>query len=204
MGKLTYTKKIGIIFIFEVDNFLSFGLSELLNQLEMTWVRVKSIESINMMLNMDYHAILLPLTSKLKSHEQRELNKIILDNSSVQVLFFFHDENKSSFNFINYSAASFVSVTLPLDFYEDVIYAISNGYRIIDERFKIVLGNEDKVIKLSAREEAVLNMIKDGESVDSMSKKLNISERTIRTYKRRFLIKLGAKTTRDLVKPCQC
>ncbi|WP_449547331.1 helix-turn-helix domain-containing protein [Lelliottia amnigena] len=192
-----------IIIIYNENYYLSCGFSELLKRVGISYAKVVNIEDICLVLDVRYQAILLPLTMELKKREMEELKKIMINKPEVSILFFCHGREHAQYDLINRNV-SFISSVVPLGILEDVIFAMSNGYNIIDTRVKNSLCFDGGGIKLSARESTILNMIYNGESVGSMSIKLNIAERTIRTYKRRFLVKLGAKTMRDLLNPCQC
>jgi DNA-binding CsgD family transcriptional regulator len=53
---------------------------------------------------------------------------------------------------------------------------------------------------LSSRERAVLRLIGAGRTVKEIAARLALSEKTISTYRNRILIKLGLKSTADLVR----
>lgn len=58
---------------------------------------------------------------------------------------------------------------------------------------------KDKPIKLSQREIEVLKLLSSGKSNKEISEELEISDKTVSTYKLRLLNKIGAKSVVDLV-----
>jgi len=59
---------------------------------------------------------------------------------------------------------------------------------------------EDPMGKLSSREKEVLKMVSQGKSSKEIGSILNISESTVKTYRKRFMDKLELKNIPDLVK----
>ena len=61
------------------------------------------------------------------------------------------------------------------------------------------IGEEKKRPKLSPREREVLKLIAEGKSRKEIGKRLNISVRTLDTHRTNSLLKLGSKSTAELV-----
>lgn len=78
------------------------------------------------------------------------------------------------------------------------INKVINGEQIFSEK---ILSNNKKLkpIKLSKREIEVLKLLSKGKSNKDISEELEISDKTVSTYKLRLLNKIGAKSVVDLV-----
>jgi DNA-binding NarL/FixJ family response regulator len=61
------------------------------------------------------------------------------------------------------------------------------------------IGEEKERPKLSPREREVLKLIAEGKSRKEIGKRLNISVRTLDTHRTNILLKLGCKSTAELV-----
>lgn len=57
-----------------------------------------------------------------------------------------------------------------------------------------------EIVKLSSRERFILNYLGQGLSNKSIASQLSISEKTVSTYKRRAMKKLGLRTSLDIIK----
>ena len=78
------------------------------------------------------------------------------------------------------------------------INRVMGGEQIFSD--KILNNNKkDKPIKLSKREIEVLKLLSQGKSNKDISEELEISDKTVSTYKLRLLNKVGAKSVVDLV-----
>ncbi|MGD8234007.1 response regulator [Vibrio sp. TRT 1302] len=76
----------------------------------------------------------------------------------------------------------------------DAINAVLNGYTF----FRSHQGR--MVVKLSNQESTVLRLLLEGHTNKSVARKMDISEKTVSTYKRRVLDKYGVKSVFNLVK----
>jgi DNA-binding NarL/FixJ family response regulator len=71
------------------------------------------------------------------------------------------------------------------------------------ERLATALGPEDKRLPhetLSDRELQVMCLLADGRSAKDIATKLSLSPKTISTYRSRILVKLGIKTTAEIIR----
>jgi DNA-binding NarL/FixJ family response regulator len=71
------------------------------------------------------------------------------------------------------------------------------------ERLATALGPEDKRLPhetLSDRELQVMRLLADGCSAKDIATKLSLSPKTISTYRSRILVKLGIKTTAEIIR----
>lgn len=80
----------------------------------------------------------------------------------------------------------------------DSINRVVKGEQIFSDN---ILNNSQKMkpIKLSKREIEVLKLLSNGKSNKDISEELEISDKTVSTYKLRLLNKIGAKSVVDLV-----
>lgn len=78
------------------------------------------------------------------------------------------------------------------------IYDVNDGKKIFSQE---IIGDNPKLkpIKLSRRESEVLRLLSSGMSNKNISEELDISDKTVSTYKLRLLNKIGAKSLVDLV-----
>ncbi len=76
--------------------------------------------------------------------------------------------------------------------------AVFRGEEVFDESLKKKSVSQ-KPIKLSKREMQVLKLLSNGKSNKDISEELNISDKTVSTYKFRLLNKIGGKTVVDLI-----
>ncbi|ASI93051.1 response regulator transcription factor [Vibrio mediterranei] len=81
----------------------------------------------------------------------------------------------------------------------DAIKAVSSGYTYF-QRTNSFSFNGTKTIKLSTRESAVLRLLLDGCTNKEIARRLNISEKTVSTYKRRILDKYDVHSVFELVR----
>ncbi|MGF1748542.1 response regulator [Vibrio cionasavignyae] len=81
----------------------------------------------------------------------------------------------------------------------DAIKAVNSGYTY----FRQMSSNSSQrgsSVKLSTRESAVLRLLLDGHTNKEIARKMNISEKTVSTYKRRILDKYDVRSVFMLVK----
>ncbi|MCT4623055.1 MAG: response regulator transcription factor [Schleiferiaceae bacterium] len=82
----------------------------------------------------------------------------------------------------------------------EAIRAASRGELYFNEEMHSVKSNELGALrKLSKRESEVLQLISSGKSNKFIAEQLDISDKTVSTYKVRLMTKLGAKSVVDLV-----
>ncbi len=78
------------------------------------------------------------------------------------------------------------------------INEVHEGKQIFSEQI-LKPGKKNKPIKLSQREIEVLKLLSTGRSNKEISEELEISDKTVSTYKLRLLNKIGAKSVVDLI-----
>lgn len=78
------------------------------------------------------------------------------------------------------------------------INSVYNGEQIFSEEL-LSSKRKNKPIKLSQREIEVLKLLSTGKSNKDISEELEISDKTVSTYKLRLLNKIGAKSVVDLI-----
>lgn len=95
-------------------------------------------------------------------------------------------------------ADGFVSKSNQLTELHDAIRALKNGYgyfpRVLarlDAASHSAMSDQDKVAELSTKELKVLQYLAKGEKVIDIGVLMNISDKTVSTYKRRMMQKLG-------------
>lgn len=88
----------------------------------------------------------------------------------------------------------------------DAIHAVSRGHRFIDpklgtELFELLARQAESGTKeLSHREQQVLKMMAYGHTLIEIASRLNISRKSIETYRARIRLKLGLHTRADIVR----
>lgn len=103
-------------------------------------------------------------------------------------------------------ASGYVSKDAPPEELIDAIRRLSQGKRFVSEDLGDALAvalmapGEQPHESLSAREMQVLLELARGHSITDISAGLNLSVKTVSTYKARLLEKMGAKSVADLVR----
>jgi two-component system, NarL family, response regulator NreC len=98
-----------------------------------------------------------------------------------------------------------LSRATPRELYS-AIRAVARGRRYIDpdlseELFELLVKQAESGTKvLSQREEQVLKMLAYGHTLKEIASRLNISRKSIETYRARSREKLGLKTRADIVR----
>ena len=85
----------------------------------------------------------------------------------------------------------------------DAIKAVNSGYTYFRQANTIASNGNDG-IQLSTRESAVLRLLLDGHTNKEIARRMNISEKTVSTYKRRILDKYNVRSVFMLVKNSDC
>lgn len=78
------------------------------------------------------------------------------------------------------------------------VYFTKEVAKVIAENLR--KSDKSKIESLSDREYQVFLMLAEGEKVSTIARKLHLSTKTISTFKKRILDKLGVKTDVDLIK----
>lgn len=102
----------------------------------------------------------------------------------------------------NAGTNGYISKSNHLDELEDAFKAILKGYEFFPRRQGPDISDvtEEGILKtLSNRELEVLAYLAKGESLMDIAEKLHVSNKSISTYKRRLMIKLGLDKALDLV-----
>ncbi|MCG9624746.1 response regulator transcription factor [Vibrio mediterranei] len=81
----------------------------------------------------------------------------------------------------------------------DAIKAVNSGYTYF-RQINTTTSHGNGTIKLSTRESAVLRLLLDGHTNKEIARRMNISEKTVSTYKRRILDKYDVRSVFMLVK----
>lgn len=85
----------------------------------------------------------------------------------------------------------------------DAIKAVNSGYTYFRQA-NTIASNGNGGIQLSTRESAVLRLLLDGHTNKEIARRMNISEKTVSTYKRRILDKYNVRSVFMLVKNSDC
>ena len=85
----------------------------------------------------------------------------------------------------------------------DAIKAVNSGYTYFRQA-NTIAPNGNGGIQLSTRESAVLRLLLDGHTNKEIARRMNISEKTVSTYKRRILDKYNVRSVFMLVKNSDC
>lgn len=108
---------------------------------------------------------------------------------------------------INAGAAGYVNKS---SLTEDILVAVRRvrsgkkyisqdlGARLMDKRFRP--GSQAAHEALSAREFEVLRLLGDGRTVSEIAASINLSVKTVSTYRTRVLEKLGLRTTAEIIR----
>lgn len=81
----------------------------------------------------------------------------------------------------------------------DAIKAVNSGYTYFRQA-NAISSHGNGTVKLSTRESAVLRLLLDGHTNKEIARRMNISEKTVSTYKRRILDKYDVRSVFMLVK----
>ncbi|MCR9942184.1 response regulator transcription factor [Vibrio owensii] len=85
----------------------------------------------------------------------------------------------------------------------DAIKAVNSGYTYFRQA-NTIASNGNGGIQLSTRESSVLRLLLDGHTNKEIARRMNISEKTVSTYKRRILDKYNVRSVFMLVKNSDC
>ncbi|CAM6910818.1 TPA: response regulator transcription factor [Enterobacter kobei] len=102
-------------------------------------------------------------------------------------------------------ANGFISKNNQLDALADAFRAVLNGYEFFPQRQSSsgrpdgIQPEKDLLSRLSNRELQVLGYIARGELLVEIAEKLHVSNKSVSTYKRRIMEKLGLSKTLELV-----
>ncbi|WP_455865441.1 response regulator [Pantoea agglomerans] len=101
-------------------------------------------------------------------------------------------------------ANGFISKNNHLDELEDAFKAILRGYDYFPRQAQgsspaTQLPDDELIATLSDREVEVLSYLAKGEMLIDIAAKLHISNKSVSTYKRRIMTKLGCENTLDIV-----
>ena len=111
-------------------------------------------------------------------------------------------EEQAAVDAIRNGAAGFLSKARCFADLLTAIESVLAGNRWISDSVAAALESEEVAgdTQLSSREAAVLNLIAEGHSVKQVAHTLNLSEKSVRTYRARMFKKLGFKTDADVVR----
>lgn len=127
------------------------------------------------------------------------------------IVFSMYDETVYAERAIRAGARGYVMKSEPTQTVIKAVRAAARGEIYLDPRAasrviqKIVTGNEQKssshsgLEELTDREMAVFAMLGQGHSVEAIAERLNLSRKTVETYRRRAKEKLGLSTVAELL-----
>jgi len=129
------------------------------------------------------------------------LRQIDLKYSSIKIVMLsMHPEAIYGKTSMKLGAAGYVSKSSDPSKIVDAIRAVHSGKLYFNEESHSAKENNlGSLKKLSKRESEVLQLISSGSSNKDIAEELNISDKTVSTYKVRLMTKLGAKSVVDLV-----
>lgn len=118
-----------------------------------------------------------------------------------------HNDGTIPQQFLKLGAAGFVSKGSSMDEMVDAIHTVMDDKRYLCSEVANNLAfqsfaenNESPFVKLSQRESEVVNLILHGKSIKEMSELLNLSDKTINTYRYRLYEKLKIKNDVELTR----
>ena len=149
------------------------------------------------------------LDLSLPGRDGFELLRTIKDRSpACRVLIHtMHPEEQFGVRALRSGADGYVTKDRPVDELLAAVHRLAAGGRYISVKLAELLADtvargqaKDLVHTLSDREHQILRMIATGKSVTDIGEELNLSVKTISTYRARVLEKLGLRTTADLIR----
>lgn len=184
------------VLIFGQDNFFCENIVDILLSKGSGCVHAKNYRQFFSLLASESPSMVIVTDDILDCEKKRELFKLKCHALGLRVLLFTDKLDKG------YSSKdlSVVDKRNSIDIYETILDVFSSGYRLTDSKIVIEKTSPEQKA-LSPRENAILSMMTCGVSVRDISKELNIKEKTIMTYKRRFFAKLGVRKLRDCIIP---
>ena len=116
-----------------------------------------------------------------------------------------HDDRAHLTSMLEAGVAGYVLKQSPQEELLRAVRAVGAGERFIDPRLagavlRTSAGTSDETPPLSGREEEVVRRIAWGESNKAIARELDISTRTVETYKVRIAEKLGLRTRAEIVR----
>jgi two-component system response regulator EvgA len=116
----------------------------------------------------------------------------------------FSAQNSSFFinNCVDSGAHAFVSKTQTKDALFAALRAVSAGRRSFPDGVRLPTGSEksdDPIRNLTGREQQVLHLLTQGLRNNQIAKRMQLSDKTISTYKARLLQKLNAPNVLELI-----
>ena len=81
----------------------------------------------------------------------------------------------------------------------EAIHTVAQGGQFVSPSLAEQVEDTEKLAPLSSREKEVLRMIAEGETVKVIANKLDVSTKSIDTYRQRLMRKLGAKNSAQLI-----
>lgn len=191
--------------IFE-DDFLFFdAVSMMLLENEIDFVRITSFNAL-----VDYLSHARPFMLFATDHAYRHFNKTRINEirqlspDIAIALFTYRTLTAKEIKELKIlGGVSLITINNSMATLGMVIDVLCAGYRIFDSNSTLDNKSQGfyRDVYLSPMENKVLSMIMQGMSIKNASKHLNIAEKTVMTYKRRSLAKLGAQSLRDFLLP---
>jgi two-component system, NarL family, invasion response regulator UvrY len=127
--------------------------------------------------------------------------------SAAVLIFSIHSEDAFALAALKAGASGYIPKSTPPEEVVRAIKWVAGGKRYISPKLAehladAALKNSQKFVNpgLSVRESEVLNGFTAGNSVIEIAKKLNLSPKTVGTYRDRLLVKLKLKSTSELIR----
>lgn len=121
-----------------------------------------------------------------------------------------HSDSRYIFNMFNAGASGYLSKECAFEEVALAIRALAKGYTylspsitggVVEECVRGVAATENRTLPLlTAREREVLQMLAEGKSVKEIASSLNVSGKTVETYRQHIMEKLNIHTIAGLTK----
>jgi len=135
------------------------------------------------------------------------LKEITKHNTELSVLMLsMHAQDQYAIRTLRAGAAGYLTKESASILLVEAVRKIHQGGRFISDEVAELLAlnlNDNKFEfshdQLSDREYQVMNLIASGKTIIEISKELNLSDKTISTYRARILQKMGLKTNAEII-----
>ncbi len=117
-----------------------------------------------------------------------------------------HPEEHHGVRAMSAGASSYLQKETAPEQLVEAIRTVYSGRRFITPRLADALavgvsrGRDDSLEMLSGREVLILRRLASGRTITQIANELSISVKTVSTYRSRLLVKLGGRTTADLIR----
>ena len=135
------------------------------------------------------------------------INRIMQENNRNKILVFsMHEESVYAEQALQAGAMGYLSKSTDPQLLSKAIKSIANGKKYIDDELKSRMSYGEKrtedsqLSDLSTREFEIFCLLAEGLNTTDISKKLNISYKTVANYSTQIKSKLGASTVAEIAK----